>query len=191
MTKKTPLLTIRPKFSSFLATIESLAAALVGTTALVSVGGTLFLALVSLAGLGRFMSGSGIYTTFAILGMAFLPPFYYEIKRKACRRSLYNFYDDYLEFQHFRFLVNRHVGRISYREITNVAEHANFVQEREKLTTIFLFVPSMRYQSRGAFSGIKITDVARSEQLTGKILDMIDLSQRQEQSSVPAPAQSA
>ncbi len=187
MTKKTPLLTVRSQFSSLLATLESLGATLVGTAALTFIGGTIFLALAALTGLSKIISGGSIYMTLAVLGIVVLPPIYYEIKRGAYRRTIYNFYDDYLEFQHFQFLVNRRVGRIGYREITSVAEHANFVQEHEKLTTVYLVVPSMRYQSRGAFSGIKISDVARAEQLTGKILDLID----QSHSRVQSPAVSA
>ncbi|MFH1157457.1 MAG: hypothetical protein V1721_01010 [Pseudomonadota bacterium] len=176
MENRPPLLHIRPQFSSLVAILESLCVALAGTVALTFVGGILLLALFSLIGLGRFVSGGMLFTTLFVLGWAALPPMYYEAKRKAFQNTFYNFYGDYVEFQRFQYLVNRRIGRISYRDITNVAEHANFIQQREKLTSIYLFAPNMAPALNGEFPGIKLTDIPQSGDQIRKILGLIDQS---------------
>ena len=191
MENKLPILRIQPKFSSLVAVLESLLIALAGTVMLTFVGGVILLALFSLTGISRFIPGSMIFMTLFILGWATLPPLYYEIKRKACQNTYYSFYDDYVEFRRFQYLINRRIGRIKYRDITNVTEYSNFVQQREKLTSVFLFAPDITPALNGEFPGLKMTDISQSGDQIKQILGLIDQSQYpqqdRQQENTPSP----
>ena len=174
MENKPPLLHIRPNFSSFVAILESLIVSLVGIMMLTFVGGIILLALFSFIGLGRFISGSTIFATLFIFGLVVLPPLYYEIKRKACKNTFYNFYDNYVEFQRFQYMINRRTGRIGYRDIINVVENANFIQQREKLTSVYLFAPDIALAMNGEFPGLKMTDIPQSRAQIKRIFSLIE-----------------
>lgn len=182
MENRPPLLHICPKFSSLVAILESLVVALAGAVLLTFVGGIILLALFSLIGLSQFIPANMLFMTLFILGCVALPPLYYEIKRKACQNTYYNFYNDYVEFRRFQYLINRRIGRIRYRDITNVTEHSNFVQQREKLTSVFLFAPDITPALNGEFPGLKMTDIPQSGEQISQILGLIDQSQYPQQS---------
>ena len=160
--------------------------ALTGTVLLTFVGGIILLALFSLTGISRFIPGSAIFMTLFILGWVTLPPLYYEIKRRAFQNTYYNFYDDYVEFRRFQYMINRRIGRIKYHDITNVTEHSNFVQQREKLTSVFLFAPDITPALNGEFPGLKMTDITQSEDQIRQILSLIDKSQIPQQKTAPS-----
>ena len=185
MKNKPPLLHIRPQFSSLVSILESLVIAFVGTVMITFVGGIILIALFSLIGLGRFISGGTIFTTLFVLGLIALPPLYYEIKRRACQKTFYNFYDNYVEFQRFQYLINRRIGRIGYRDITNIAENSNFIQQREKLTSVYLFAPDITPAMNGEFPGLKMTDIPQSGKQSKQIRDLIDQSNQPQQAPAP------
>jgi len=186
MENKPPLLRIRPHFSSFIAILESLVVSLVGIVMSTFVGGMVLLVLFSFIGLGRFISGGTIFATLFIFGLVVFPPLYYEIKRKACKNTFYNFYDNYVEFQRFQYMINRRTGHIGYRDIVNVAENANFIQQREKLTSVYLFAPDITPAMNREFPGLKMTDIPRSGDQIKQIFSLIEQSNNPQ--TVPSAA---
>ena len=171
--KPRPLLTVRPVFDQFQTVLESVPMTLLGVTASALLGGTFFWILLSVAGLEKMFSVSGIYGAFFVLGLAALPPLFYEMKRHAYQRTVYCFYGDYLEFQDFLLFFKRRRGRVRYSDIADVSQRADQIQDRQKLQTIYLFVPSMGYQSRGPFSGIKMSDIRANAGIAERVMDFV------------------
>lgn len=173
MEKKTPLLSVRPEFNQTLTALECLPVAIVGAFMATLICGTFLLVIISFIGLGAIISGGMIFFTLLALSLAAIPPLFYEIKRQAYRKTIYNFHDDYLEFQNFRFHFNKNRGRVRYADIVNVAQRANVLQGRLGLATIYLYVPGMM-QSGRAFSGIIMRDIPDNAKAGSRIMDLIE-----------------
>jgi hypothetical protein len=135
--------------------------------------GTFFFILLMVIGLGRHLSGSAIYGFFFGLSILGIPPLFYELKKRAFQRTIYNFYDDYMDFQYFHFYLNRRRGRVRYSDISDIAQHASALQEHQRLTTVYIYVPGMGLQARG-FSGLKLTDLPQAKDYMTKIMDIIE-----------------
>src|SRR5882724_2110176 len=97
MEKRRPILSVRPKFDSGLAMIQSLAMTLGGFIVTTVLLGTVFFIFLSIVGLGRHLSASGIYGFFCAASLLGIPPIFYEVKKRALQRTIYNFYDDYMD----------------------------------------------------------------------------------------------
>lgn len=177
MEKKRPLLSVRPQFDPGLAMVQSLMVTAVGFIVVTGIGGLFTYLLLILLGLSNFISPSVVFGFYLVLSLAGLPPLYYELKKRAFQRTLYNFYDEYLDFQYFHWYLNRRRGRVWYRDIADVTQHATALQEHQRLTTILLYVPNMAgggYGQRG-FSGVKMEDLQQSKGYLTKVMDVMEM----------------
>lgn len=177
MEKKRPLLSIRPQFDPGLAMVQSLLVTAVGFILVTGIGGLFTYLLLILLSLSNFVSPSVVFGFYLVLSLAGLPPLYYELKKRAFQRTLYNFYDEYVDFQYFHWYLNRRRGRVWYRDIADVTQHATALQEHQRLTTILLYVPNMAgggYGQRG-FSGVKMEDLQQSKGYLTKVMDVLEM----------------
>ena len=186
MEKKQPLLVIRPAFHSTPAIVEAVLAGLVGTAVLVFLGATLLSLFFSLLGLGALISLGALFKILLVLGLAGLPPAYYEAKKKAWSRTIYQFHPDHMEYQDFKFLFVRRRGRVRLRDITDVYERANPLQARFMLTSLYFIIPGLPDMIARGISGLHIADVADNASLREKILDLIEASETRRRAT-PAP----
>jgi hypothetical protein len=189
--KAPPLLSVRPVFDPGLTMVESGLAAIFGGTVVAFVGGTILFLLLGLTGLGRFISAGGLYSTFLVLGLALSPAVYFEIKKAAFRRTVYNFHADILEYRDFRFLLQARRGHVRLRDIRDVYERASPLQSRRALSSIYLVIPNFPSQMQQGVPGIKILDVPESAGLRDKIVDLIEDSLRRYVRGEAPPAPSA
>jgi len=166
---------------------EALVVTLGGFIVTTVVLGTFFFILLSLIGLGKHISASGIYGFFFGLSVLGIPPLFYEVKKRAFQRTIYNFYDDYMDFQYFHYYINRRRGRVRYADIADIAQHASALQEHQRLTTIYLYVPGMGMGRRGAFAGLKLADLPQAKDYMTKVMDIIE----QRQPVLPAQPEAA
>lgn len=169
--------------------VEAVPAGIAGVTVGVFLGATFIFILLNIVGLGRFVSAAALYDIFFILSLALTPALYYEVKKNAWRRTVFRFFDDYLEYQDFKFLITRRRGRVRLRDITDVYERASPLQARRVLTTVYLSIPNMAGPNniRGAFTGLKIADVPENGGLQERIIELIEDSNRRYYQ--PAPQQ--
>jgi len=174
MEKKRPILSVRPQFDTGLAMVQSLMAAGVLFLPITIVGGMVIYFLFMITGIAKFIPASAVFGFFLIGSLAGIPPLFYEIKKRALQRTLYNFYDDYIDFQYFHFYLNRRRGRVRYRDVSDINQHASALQEQRRLTTIYLYVPTMNF-ARG-FSGVKMEDLPQSKGYLTKVMDLIEAS---------------
>lgn len=177
MEKKRPILSIRPHFDPGLAMVQAIMVTAVGFIVVTAAGSIFTYIILSLILPAKFVKFGFILQFFLLISIAGIPPLFYEIKKRALQRTLYNFHADYLEFQFFHFYVNRRRGRLWYHDIADVTQHASFLQEHQRLTTIFLYAPSMLgvYGRRG-YPGIKIEDLQQSKGYLNKVMDVVDMS---------------
>lgn len=177
MEKKRPILSIRPHFDPGLAMVQSIMVTAVGFIVVTAVGSILTYIILSLILPAKFVKFGVILQFFMLISIAGIPPLFYEIKKRALQRTLYNFHVDYLEFQFFHFYINRRRGRLWYQDIADITQHASFLQEHQRLTTIFLYAPSMLgiYGRRG-YPGLKMEDLPQSKGYLNKVMDVVDMS---------------
>jgi hypothetical protein len=173
MEKRRPILTVRPKFDNGLTMIQSLGVTLGGFLVTTVILGSFFFILFSMFGV-RHVSAGGIYGFFCVISLAGIPPLFYEVKKRALQRTMYNFYDDYMDFQYFHWYINRRRGRVRYVDIADIAQHASALQEHQRLITIYVYVPGMGMGRRGAFAGVKMADLPQSRDYMTKIMDLIE-----------------
>lgn len=180
MSKAPPLLSLRPKFDPGLTVVESIPLGLVGAVTLTFLVGTPIFILLSLIGLSAFISLSAFYGLFFVLGLALCPAAYYEAKKFAYKNTFYHFYEDWLEYQDFKFFLIKRRNRVRLRNVSDVFESASPLQARRVLASIYVAVPGMDImaQSRGGFSGLKIIDIPENSGLREKIIDLVEESVR-------------
>ena len=184
-----PLLTVRPVFDPGLTMVESAMAACVGAVVGVFLCGTFVLLLLNIVGLGSFISGGTLFSTFFVLGLALSPALYFEQKKKVYRRTIYNFHADHLDYQDFKFLLQRRRGRVRLRDIRDVYERASPLQARRVLTSVYLLIPGFPSQMQRGMPGMKIPDVPENGALREKIVDLVEDSiRRYHQQPAPPPA---
>jgi hypothetical protein len=176
--KSPPILSVRPVFDNGVVMAESGLAAVAGATLGAFLGGTFFFILFNIVGLGRFIQASGLYSTFLVLGLALSPALYFEVKKRAWARTAYNFHADYLEYQDFKFLLQRRRGRVRYRDIRDVYERASPLQSRRVLTSVYIVIPGFPSQMQLGMPGIKMSDLPESANLREKIIDLVEQSNR-------------
>lgn len=176
MERQQPLLTIRPHFDQGLVTVQSLLFTAVAFLLVTIIGGTIFYVLLQLIGLGRFVAAGYVYGLFLVGSLVVLPPLFFELKKKAYSRTFFRFYDDYLEFQYFQFMLLQRRSRLRYRDVSDVVQAGGALQTQRMLTSILIMAPNMNYNPR-AFSGVKIDDVPQRLDLMPKILDLIEKSE--------------
>lgn len=182
-----PHITVRPQFVSSITSIEAVLIALLATLMVTVAGGTLLMVLLSLIGLMRLLPGWLPFFLCFTAAAVVVPPLYFELKRKAYAKTWFAFYDDYVEYQFFDWLVNRRAGRIKYTDIANMAQNANALQEREKLKTIYLYVPDQAYQNPRGFAGLKLKDVPAGKGYGYGIQELIDRAQKQNAAAPATP----
>lgn len=176
MEKPAPLLTLRPQFDSALVMVNAGLAGVVGTIVMTVVGGTLLYVLLMILQLG-FIPPGYIYGLILVASIVAIPPLFFEMCKKAYQRTAFVFYPDHVEYQFFQFFMSRRRGRFKYRDVTDVSQHATPLQEQRGLTTISLYIPALRYQ-KNSFPGVRIPDVRIKQDHLGKIMDIIDASNR-------------
>jgi hypothetical protein len=172
MEKRRPLLTVRPKFDPGLTMVQSLLVLLPGAFMATLLFGTILLILVSMMGIRQITAG-GLYLSILVLSIAAIPPVFYELKKRAYQRTIFNFYDSYLDFQYFQFYITRRRGRLRFTDIADISQQASALQEHQRLTTVFLYVPAMALRQRG-FSGLKLADLPQPKDYMSKILDVLE-----------------
>lgn len=177
MEKKAPLLLIRPQFDAGLAMIHSLVAGAIGTFVLTIGGGTFLYILLSLLGLGKFISAGHVYGFCLLAGVLSLPALFFEIKKKAYQRTVYHFHADHVDYRYYRFYLSLRRGRVRYRDISDISQQATTLQEQRRLATVYLYVPGMDYR-RDGFSGLKIPDLPRAQDYMTRIMDVIEKGQQ-------------
>ncbi|HYD19300.1 MAG TPA: hypothetical protein VEF76_12565 [Patescibacteria group bacterium] len=174
MEKKRPLLSIRPHFDPGLAMVQSLMFTAVGFVVVTIVAGMLTALLMSIVGLGKYV-GMSVFGFYMVVSIAGIPPLFYELKKRAFQRTLYNFYEDYVDFQHFQWYLNRRRGRVWYRDLADITQHATALQEHQRLTTIYLYVPNMSGYNQRGFSGLKLEDLQQSKGYLTKLMDVLEM----------------
>ena len=179
MENKPPLLTVRPHFDQGLTTLQAILFTLIGFLLVTIVLGTFVFILFSIIGLTKIIPAGYIYGLFLVGSIVVLPPLFFEMKKKAYARTVYHFHDDHVDFQYFQFFISMRRGRIRYRDISDVTQQANALQEQRRLTNVYLYVPSMAYNAR-AFAGIKISDVPMRQDTMTRIMDMIENSENRD-----------
>jgi hypothetical protein len=189
MEKKRPLLSVRPTFDSSLTLIQTVGVSVAGVFAATVFFGTFFWILFQVIGLPR--AASGAFWFFLIVSSFGVPIFFFEIKKKAYQRTLFNFHEGYLEFQYFQFYLNRRRGRVRYAEISGIDQHASALQDHQRLTTIYITVPSMGYRGRGNFAGLKLYDVPRDKNYLNKIINILENQNKQAAPPAQRPAEQA
>src|SRR5262245_29722056 len=110
MTKAPPLLAIRPKFDHALTMVEAVPAGIAGGAVGTFLLATFLFIVLNMIGLGRFVSVGGLYGLLFVLGLALTPAAYYEIKKFAYKNTFYAFYEDWLEYQDFKFFITKRRG---------------------------------------------------------------------------------
>lgn len=193
MEKKRAYLSVRPQFDPGLAMVQSIMVTAAGFFIVTFLGGIITFLLFTIIGLSNYISFSVIFGFYALLSLAGIPPLYYEIKKRAMQRTLFNFYDDYLDFQYFQFYINRRRGRVWYRDIADITQHATALQEHQRLTTIHIYVPGLAQQSQRGVAGVKLEDLPQSKGYLTKIMDIVHFSATGEMpgwlmSAFPQPA---
>jgi hypothetical protein len=177
MEKKRPILTIRPRFDPGLSMIEAGLATVGGFLVTTFLLGTFFFLIFSAIGLTRHLSGGSFYTFFMVLSVIAIPPAFYELKKRAYQRTIFNFYEDTIEFQYFSFFLTRRRGRVRYTDITDLVQDASALQEHQNLQSIYIFIPGMaglRQRQRRSFSGLKIVDVPTDKDYMTVLAELID-----------------
>ena len=180
MEKPRPILSVRLQFSNTMTMVQCLLVVLPGSMTATFLVGAFFFIILSM--MGAKVSASGIFAVFFALSLVVIPPVFYEIKKRAYKRTAFNFYQGYLDFQYFRYYLNRRRGRVRYADIVDVSQHASMLQEHQRLITIDLYIPAMGLRRQGDFSGLHLTDVPRSQDYLTKVIDLIE-------GRVPAAAQ--
>jgi hypothetical protein len=176
MEKKRPYLSIRPQFDPGLAMVQSIIVTAVGFLAVTLLGGIFTLLLFSIIGIINHVSATSIFGFYMLVSLAGIPPVYYEIKKRALQRTLYNFYEDYIDFQYFQWYINRRRGRIWYRDIADITQHASALQEHQRLTTIYLYVPGLIAYGQRGFSGVKMEDLPQAKGYLTKVMDIVQFA---------------
>jgi hypothetical protein len=134
--------------------------------------GTLFFIILSF--LFKHVGAGGVYSVALVLSLVIIPPIFYELKKRAYQRTAFNFYEDYLDFQYFRFYINRRRGRVRYADIADVSQHASMLQEQQRLLTIDLYVPAMGLRQQTSFAGLRLVDVPRAQDYMTRIIDILE-----------------
>lgn len=176
-TKVMPVFSIRPRFDQPLAIIHALLAMVVGTIVLTVVGGTLLYMLCLIIGLGNIIGAGHIYGLVLVTSLVGVGPVFFELRKKAYQRTVWHFYDTHVDYQSFNFYVERRRGRLRYKDIQDIAQQASALQEQRGLTTVYLFAPSMRYQRRSSFAGVRVFDVPLDADYTTRIMDLVEGNQ--------------
>lgn len=174
-----PFHVFRPHFSTRQSVFEAVPLTLIVAAVLTLLGGTFMVVLGAILGAGKWLSLQHVYSVLFWGTLIFFPAVYFEFKRKAYRRTLYRFYDDFLDFQQFEFLLLRKVGRIQYTDIVDVAEEAGWIQDHENMMTLRLYTPALPLQTRGifpglSFSGLILSNIPRGEGNARKIMSLIE-----------------
>lgn len=190
MTKPEPLLVLRPVFDETIA--KTCATVLgIGATILLSlVGGVFLFILLSAMGLGVLISPGYLFGLLLVSGVIILPALYYESKKKAYAGTVFKFYDRHVDYQFFQHHITRRRGRIFYADIEDVMQRANFIQEQKHLTTLLLYVPSMRVRGN-VLPGVKIPDITQTQDYFGMVTDIVDRGRSMPAPAMAAPAQQA
>lgn len=176
MEKKRPLLSIRPHFDPGLTMVQSLMVTALGFLVVTVAAGFVTYILFALVGLDRYFGLFGVFGFYMVVSIAGLPPLYYELKKRAFQRTLYNFYEDYMDFQYFHWYLNRRRGRVWYRDIADVTQHASALEEHQRLTTIYLYVPNMAGgNGQRGFAGLKLEDLQQSKGYLTKVMDVLEM----------------
>ena len=175
MEKKRPYLAVRPQFDPGLAMVQSIFITVASFFLLTLAGGIVTAIFFMMIGLS-FVPLKGIFGFYMLLSLAGTPPLFYELKKRALQRTLYNFYEDYVDFQYFQFYLNRRRGRVWYRDIGDITQHASALQEHQRLTTIFLYVPGLSSYGQRGFSGIKMEDLPQARGYLTKVMDIVQFS---------------
>lgn len=174
MEKKRPILTVRPQFDTSLAMVQALLATLIGVLPVTFIAGTIIFLLFNMIGLGRFISAGYVYGFFLVLSVAGIPPLFFEVRQRAYQRTVYNFYEDYIDFQYFHLLINRRRGRVRYEDITDINQQASALQEQRRLTNVYIFVPTLGYMQPRAFPGLVLKDLPIAKGYMNQIISILE-----------------
>lgn len=186
-----PLLAVRPAFVSQLVMWQALPWILGGTLALTTVGGTALWLICVLLGLKNVISPGTPYFICLIAGLAGIAPLYYELRRRIAQKSFCRFFSDRVEYEIFGSFFRHHAGRIFYRDIADMRQRADILQQRYSLKTIYLSVPDIGWSDRG-FSGLKLEDLPAGKGIGKRIQTLLDHGRAVSQAPawiapVPAP----
>ena len=172
--KEKPILTVRPKFDSTYTMMQSIPVALLGMVAGAFIGGVFFSIVFSVLGITKFVSIGSIFLGCALLGFFTAPTVFYEMKRKAYHRTIYNFYKDRVEFQKFFWLIQRKRGRVRYSDISDLLQESGFFQQQRNLLTVLLFSPGSGFEDQNRFPGVKLDDLSSKNRMGSKIQTILD-----------------
>jgi len=178
-----PALSVRPVFDQNITIVYAILATLVGTFLFTIVGGTLLYMLFIMIGLSSIIAASYLYGLILIAGLVCIPPLFFEVRRKAMRRTVFHFYDRHVDFQYFKWHLERVRGRLHYRDIDDIGQHASMLQEQRGLTTINLYASSTRFRQSERFSGIRLIDLPLRDDHMTRIMEIVEEGTRQR----PAP----
>lgn len=169
-----PVFSIRPSFDQPLAIVYSILAMVVGTVVVTTLGGLLMTLLLLLLGLSRLIPPGYVFGLLLVASIVVIAPVFFDLRRKAYMRTVWHFYETHVDYQTFHFYLGRRRGRLHYRDIRDVSQRASALQEQRGLTTLYLYAPSMSYQPRSSFAGLRIFDVPLREDYTSRIMNIIE-----------------
>jgi len=157
-----PLFILRPKFASTQTILEALLVTVMVTLTLTAIGGTILMILFSFIGLGKFFSASLIYYTIFFISLLTTPALYYEVKRKFIKRSFYKFFPDRMEFVQFGKFFNQRQGRLRFKEVTDIVQRSNIIEQRDKVQTIYIWAPNFGFSDNRGFTGVALENISRN-----------------------------
>jgi len=139
---------------------------------------------------GGFFGGFGMFgakaiglslptwSTFAFFGLLFfvgIPLLAYTAKKRTYAETQYKFYPDRLEYaEGFWTAENK---TIHYKNITEANLQRGVIQRKYGLGTVYLATPATGIQHGHAVSGIKIADIANSEDVYDTIRNLLNSNQ--------------
>ena len=174
--KTKPKFVLRPVFDAGLTTIYAVAAAALCVVIVPIVLGVLIYVLFAFMGISHVIAPGFLFGGLFVLCLALTPPIYFEIRKRAFQRTFFAFYDDYVDFQYWQFLLQPRRGRIQYRDISDVYQEAGTLQAQRMLTNLLIYVPrlSQRMGMQGNFSGLKIPDLRQSANDLARVVAVIE-----------------
>ena len=160
--KQKPRFVLRPSFDAGLTTLYAFFATLVCTAVIPLVLGTFIYVLCALLGIAGFVSPGVLFGILLVGCIAATPPVFFEIRKRALKRTFFAFYDGHLDFQYWHFYLQPRRGRVQYRDIEDVYQQSGTLQAQRMLTSLFIYIP--RFGQRGmaapgGFSGLVVPDL--------------------------------
>jgi hypothetical protein len=175
--KQKPRFVLRPSFDAGLTTVYAFFATLVCTAVIPLLLGTFIYVLFTFLGLAAYVSPGLVFGALLVGCIAFTPPIFFEIRKRALKRTFFAFYDGHLDFQYWHFYLQPRRGRVQYRDIDDVYQQAGTLQAQRMLTSLFIYIPRFGQRgmaAQGGFSGLIVPDLRLAANDMTKVVSLLE-----------------